>query len=478
MFSSLRITLTLWYSAVLALVLIVFALLFYFLIEQTVKQLADDSLIDASDSLITQLTNNQDFSDQTIQQTLDDFRFQYLVFAIFDADKNLIAVSPRLRKDSKLNTPTFNISTEEIPAGVITNLVQKPNSFATFLFENKTNIRIFHENVNLHGREIYIATLRPLTNQTELLTKIRFIFLAGIPLALLFSALGGYYLARKSLVPVREMGEKASLITSRNLNERLPVGNKRDELENLADIFNKMLTRLETSFEQQRRFMADASHELRTPLAIMRGESEVALQKDTRGEDEYRETLEIIRQEGVRLSNIVEDLFTLARADAGQYKLNPTTFYLDELVSECGRAVRTLVANKNLNFELVTDENLIFNGDETLIRRLLIILLDNAIKYADQAGEVSIKCRERVSNYEIKVSNTGVSVPEIEQIRIFDRFYRADKARSHKDDYEHGTGAGLGLSIGTWIARVHQGKLELVSSDTTKTTFKVTLPKN
>jgi signal transduction histidine kinase len=239
-----------------------------------------------------------------------------------------------------------------------------------------------------------------------------------------------------------------------------------------------MLTRLETSFEQQRRFMADASHELRTPLAIMRGEAEVALQKDTRAEDEYRETLEIIRQEGVRLSNIVEDLFTLARADAGQYKLNRTTFYLDELVFECGRAVRTLVANKNLKFELAVDENLIFNGDEVLIRRLLIILLDNAIKYANRSGEVFIECLAKRSNYEITISNTGLSIPAAEQTHIFDRFYRADKARSHKDDYALGTGAGLGLSIGTWIARIHEGQLELVNSDVAQTTFRVYLPKN
>jgi heavy metal sensor kinase len=476
MFNSLRIKLTLWYSAILALVLILFAFGFYFLIGQTVKQIADDSLEDASDSLITRIKNDSTQTDQSISEILEDFRFQYTVFAVYDKDKKIIAASPRLQTDQKLKYPTFNISSKEIPAKVLTQVFQNPDTHETFVLK-KTNIRIHGNKTNLDDKEIFIATLRPLTNQTELLSNIRFIFLAGIPLALILSSLGGYYLARKSLEPVREMGERASLITSQNLSERLPTGKKRDELEKLADIFNKMLTRLETSFEQQRRFMADASHELRTPLAIMRGEAEVSLQKTNRTEDEYRESLEVIRQEGVRLSHIVEDLFILARADAQQYKLNITTFYLDELINETGRAVRTLVAKKNLDFNLTTDENLIFKADEALIRRLIIILLDNAIKYSLKGGTVRIECIENDLAYQISVSNTGISIPAEEQKKIFERFYRTDKARSHNDDYELGTGAGLGLSMGKWIAKVHQGTLELIKSDESETVFTINLPK-
>lgn len=466
MFSSLRIKLTLWYSAVLALVLIVFAVLFYLLIEQAVRELSDDAIADASDALITRLNNNPDAdAASAIQQTLEEFRFQYLVFAVYDTDRRLVAASPRLVKDSRLRFATFNLLAEEIPGRVLDEAFAEPDSFRTFVYGSGTEVRVFSELTHLGDRDFHIASLRPLTAQTELLAQIRLIFLAGIPLALVLSSLGGYYLARKSLEPVREMGEKVSLITSRNLSERLPTGRERGELEKLAASFNQMLTRLESSFEQQRRFMADASHELRTPLAIMRGEAEVSLQKTTRTEEEYRESLEVIRQEGVRLSHIVDDLFTLARADAGQYRLNVSTFYLDELVNEAARAVRTLIADKYLEFAHETDENLVLRGDETLIRRLLIILLDNAIKYADPGGSVTLTCAVRGDGYEIRVANTGTVIPEAERERIFERFYRADKARSHKDDFELGSGAGLGLSIGGWIARVHGGRLELVSSD-------------
>lgn len=473
-----RIKLTLWYSVVLALVLIVFAFVFYFLIEQAVKELADDALVDATDSFATRLQSAPAPDDETIRRILRDFRLQYVFFAIYDRDRNLIAASPRIEKDFELKFSTFNISTASIPKKTLDALFAEPNSFRTFPAQDKINVRIYGERSVFKTRELFIATLRPLSNQTELLADIRFIFLAGIPLALVFSSLGGYYLARKSLEPVREMGAKASLITSRNLNERLPVGGTDDEIENLAEIFNRMLTRLEASFEQQRRFMADASHELRTPLAIMRGEAEVALQKTTRREEEYRESLEIIRQEGVRLSHIVEDLFTLARADAGQYKIKRTTFYLDELIGETVRAVRTLVAGKNLELEVETPENLIVEADEVLLRRLFVILLDNAIKYAEPGGAVSVRCRAEAETFEIKISNTGAPISPDAQARIFERFYRADKARSHKDDFEFGTGAGLGLAIGSWIARIHAGRLELEKSDEAETIFLISLPRN
>ncbi len=178
--------------------------------------------------------------------------------------------------------------------------------------------------------------------------------------------------------------------------------------------------------------MADASHELRTPLAIVRGEAEVTLQKEARSENEYRESLEIIEDESRRLTQIVEDLFVLARADAGQYALQKADFYLDELLNECGRAVRTLVAKNNLKFDSETENELLFRGDETLIRRLIMNLLDNAIKYTSPNGKILVSCKAFAETYEIKVTNTGAAIPLAAQKHIFERFYRTDKARSRK----------------------------------------------
>lgn len=476
MFSSLRIKLTLWYALILALALIVFALAFYLLIGQTVGQLADDSLQDASDALVTRLHNNAALTDKSIEETLSDFRFQYIVFLVRDGNGKLIATSPRLRKDSRLQFPTFNIATGDIPAEILKSGFRDSNIYSTFTLQSRTSIRIFQESTTIGNRTLFLATLRPLTNQTELLLNVRFFLFSGIPVALLLSILGGYYLARKSLSPLREMNQKASYISSRNLHERLPTGKNRDELEHLAITFNDMLARLEGSFELQKRFMSDASHELRTPLAIIRGEAEVSLQKRKRPEEEYRESLEVIEQEGIRLSKIIEDLFTLARVDADQYNLNLSTFYLDELVSETSKAIRTLLKSKNLQFEVKSKGDLIFEGDETLIRRLLIILLDNAVKHSRENGEVKMVCEADGDNYRVQVFNSGDPIPLEEQDKIFERFYRADASRIHSDNYQFGTGAGIGLAMGRWIAEAHQGKLTLEKSNDTETVFAFVLP--
>ncbi len=221
--------------------------------------------------------------------------------------------------------------------------------------------------------------------------------------------------------------------------------------------------------------MADASHELRTPLAIVRGESEVALSKNDRRTDEYRESLEIVSEEGKRLTQIVEDLFILARADAGQVQLRKNDFYLDELLTECSRAVRTLISQNSLKFNVKTETELLFHGDEILIQRLIMILLDNAIKYTAPEGEISVNCKKANENYEIKFQNTGEQIPKESQTRIFERFYRTDKARS-RSNTKNGSGAGLGLSIGHWIAEAHDGRLELLYSNDSETAFNLILP--
>lgn len=482
MFSSLRIRLTLYYAGALALFLLLFALVFYVLIDRTIRQIADDSIEDAANSLISTLQTEKRLNaelrltDETIIETLEDFRFQNMVFAVYDSDLKAISVSPRLRPEVDARLRPFNLTAGEIPLEAIRAAAAGGEGFGTLELRNEPEIRLFVKRAEFERRTLMVAAIRPLSTQMILLGNIRLLIAAGIPFALVLASVGGYFLARRSLKPVREMSEKAAEITSQNLAERLPSGAERDELGDLADAFNNMLSRLENSFELQKRFMADASHELRTPLAIIRGESEVSLQMEKRGENEYRESLDVIRQEGVRLSHIVEDLFILARADAGQFNPGRTTFYLDELAAECGRAIRTLLEEKKLALDLEIEEGLVFAGDEALVRRLIMNLLDNAVKYSDPGGSVGFSCKRRGGGYEITVSNSGKPIPEDQRRQIFERFFRADKARSHNTDYEFGTGAGLGLAIGDSIARVHGGSLELVRSDISSTVFRVRLP--
>ena len=221
--------------------------------------------------------------------------------------------------------------------------------------------------------------------------------------------------------------------------------------------------------------MADASHELRTPVAILCGETEVALAKEDRTQQEYREALRILADESKRLKRIVEDLFTLARADAGQYPLSYTDFYLDEVAAECAKNVRTLAAAKQITLACEPSGEALIRADESLVRRMLLNLLDNAIKYTQPGGSVSLHIAHDDGVYDLSVTDSGPGIPVDLHSRIFERFFRVDKARSRKE--QDGGGAGLGLSIGAWIAGAHSGKLELTRSGPEGSTFTAMLPK-
>jgi signal transduction histidine kinase len=252
------------------------------------------------------------------------------------------------------------------------------------------------------------------------------------------------------------------------------VANQRDELGQLALAFNQLLERLEASFEQQRRFVADASHELRTPVAILRGETEVTLSKADRSPAEYRETLAILSDESKRLARIIEDLFTLTRADAGQYPLNLRDAYLDELASAALVRARSLALAKKITLCPSIEADLPIHADEALLGRMLLNLLDNAIKYSPPGSKVQLSCGLEGDHYLVSVSDNGPGIPSDLQPKIFDRFFRVDKARSRSDGDTGG--AGLGLSIARWIAEAHHGSLELSHSDASGSTFSVVLP--
>jgi heavy metal sensor kinase len=320
-----------------------------------------------------------------------------------------------------------------------------------------------------------LLVLQSLHEQQEFLETLASTFGIVIPLAIVLAGVGGYFLARRSLSAVVAMSTQASRIGEENLHERLKVNNPQDELGQLARSFNELLDRLDHSFERQTRFVADASHELRTPVAILCGEAEVALARENRKEEEYRESLQILLDEARRLKHIVEDLFTLARADAGQHPLALTDFYLDELAAECSKNVRTLAAAKSIAVSCESEGELPIHADETLVRRMLLNLLDNAIKYTPKGGSVALHCAQENGCYRMRVEDSGPGIPTEQQSKIFERFFRGDKARS-RNEKDNG-GAGLGLAIAAWIAGAHKGNISLTNSTSAGSVFTVSLPK-
>jgi heavy metal sensor kinase len=480
MLDSVRVRLTLWYTAVLTLVLIVLSLITYFIFWRSTLQRTDVNLSELSEAFLTTL--DAEVKDQSGpdslklagQVAITEHRFRDHVFAIFDESGRIVV--------SSQDVPPAAAAAGSSAAGALSS-----PSFQRFLVASSRTERLFGNvkggedgyrgfarRFSSDGKTYILVILQSLHPQEEMLEEVTSTFAWVIPIAIMLASVGGYFLARKSLAPVVAMSRQAGRIGAANLHERLVVQNDRDELGHLARSFNSLLDRLSQSFERQRRFMADASHELRTPVAILRGEAEVALSQQARSPEEYRESLGILHHEAERLTHIVEDLFTLTRADAGQYPLQPRDFYLDELVGECVHSARTLALAKkiSLNFQGASESPI--HADESLLRRMILNLLDNAIKYTAEGGHVTVACGRAGEEYTLSIMDTGGGIPTDLQPRIFERFFRADKARSRAEN--DGGGAGLGLSISRWIAEAHHGRLELTRSDSLGSTFTAYLP--
>ncbi len=464
MLDSIRTRLTLWYVGILALVIIAFAGLTYFLVVRVLAQATDENLAEMARNFKVSLEAEQSDElektsiEKNMIEAVSESRFRDYDFAVYAESGRLIAST----------IPDANFDA---------NFVKTNASSASYstITIGSDNFRVFRLPLEFGAAKYQLFILHSLDDQNEFLERLRSIFLVAVPLALLLAGLSGYFLARKSLAPVVDMSRRAATIGATNLHERLPVKNERDELGNLAQVINALLLRLENSFEQQRRFMADASHELRTPLAIVRGESEIALSKENRANEELRESLAVVHDESKRLTRIVEDLFTLARADSGQFKADFAEIYLDEMLADCVRVVRVLAEKQNVSLRFSVAGEMPMRGDEQLLRRLFINLLDNAIKYNRDGGQISVGGEKTEGVYRITISDTGAGISIEEQTKIFERFYRADKARSRASETTT-SGAGLGLSIARWIAGLHAGEIELVFSNESGSTFAVTVP--
>jgi len=304
------------------------------------------------------------------------------------------------------------------------------------------------------------------------LAVVRRVILVALPLILLAAGIGGYWLATRGLRPLERVAGQARRITETNLETRLEIAGAAEEVTALVASFNELLSRLDQSFATMRRFVADASHELRTPVAIIRGEADVALSQE-RGATEYRESLGIILDESRRVSRLIDDLLNLARADSGRVMLHTQGFYLNELVAECCRAVQGLASARTVQLECAACGDLQFTGDEELLRRLTLNLLENAIRYTPAGGKVSASVQREGGGVRLVVADTGIGIAAGDRSRVFERFYRAGEARSRKDG-----GFGLGLAIVQWIAESHRGTVECASQVGEGSRFTVTLPES
>jgi heavy metal sensor kinase len=320
------------------------------------------------------------------------------------------------------------------------------------------------------GQDYEVRIAYPLKPIDEAFGNLRFFLLAGVPLIVALAGLGGWILARGSLQPVANITQAARQISAQGLARRIPVRGVGDELDELALTFNEMLGRLERSFEQARNFSFDAAHELRTPLTAMRGESEVALLKNSSAE-ELRRVLRSNLEEINRITAIVNDLLTVAQGEAGTLEIRRETVPLSDLAGNIVETVQVLAEDKQVTLEAQIEPGVRVSGDSLRLSQLLLNLLDNAIKHSSRGQVVRLSLEKDGPAPLLRVEDSGAGIAEEDIPHIFDRFFRTDRSRSRQVP-----GSGLGLSISKWIVEAHGGSISVASRLGAGSVFTVRLP--
>ena len=446
--------LTVWYFGILALILSLFSLTAYFGMRNSIYRTVDEQLR-------TRMEGVRRLIERTVRYEPDDLRRELREHSEL-AGNTLLQVA-----DQNGNWLYRSASTDryEIPRS------QEASDVPSTLVLNNVPLRVLSTEIQVGNQLYFTQAAAPLDDFFSALHRFATLLFITIPILLLSAAAGGYWISRRALAPVDQISQTAKSISVQNLSSRLIVPQTGDELQRLSETLNGMLERLEASFKKIIQFTADASHELRTPVAVMRTRTELSLRK-VRSADEYRETVAQVHSELEKTSELVERLMLLARADYGVEALQLSIADLGAIVREaCGQG-RMLAEAKNISFgEQIPGEPLWVKGDAHALRRLFLILIDNAIKYTPGGGRVEVVLA-RENGFAIgEVQDTGIGIAPEHLPNVFERFYRADKARSRESG-----GVGLGLSIGRWIAEAHGGMIDVQSSLGGGSIFKLRLP--
>jgi len=455
---SIKFRFTLWYLLVLAVLLTALSAGVYFYLSRSLYQNLDDSL---------ELRSTQLVSFPAILESIEQGEFQEelgeIVILYFYGNNQSVEWSP-----SGISIPLSDEFTSQAIAGT--------GLFTNIQTAEGEGLRLLAVPVSL-GPPGPTPSIPPsllvIARSTKQIDRalhglVRTLAIA-VPLALALAAGGGIFLARRTLKPVDKIAQTAQKIGESDLSQRINV-NTKDELGRLAATLNEMIGRLEKAFQRQKQFTSDASHELRTPLAVIEAESTLALRKE-RPPNDYRQSLESISRETRQMSSLIDQLLTLARADAGKEEWNFTEVDLGKLITNLSIDVEVLCQEKGLSFQLGQTQDLVVKGDEARLRELFMNLLGNAIRYTPSPGTVSVSFVREGQMAVVAITDTGIGIPAKDIPLIFERFYRVDKSRSRAEG-----GSGLGLAICRHIAEAHGGKIEIESQVGGGSTFSVWLP--
>jgi heavy metal sensor kinase len=380
-----------------------------------------------------------------------------------------------LDESGRVGEKSTNLKNVELPVSVKTlqEASQGKVIFETIDVPGDYPLRLVTFPIIVQKRMIGVVQVgSSLEGVTEALRQLLIILVIAVPAALLLTSLAGYFLANKALQPVDEITQTARRIGSGDLSQRISIRNVNDEIGRLASTFNDMIARLNASFEQMKRFTADASHELKTPLTVLKGEVEVGLQRK-RQLDEYRRILTSNLEEINRMTRLVEDLLVLSRADMGDFPIEQSPVDVTHVAQGVWEDLLLLARDKGVDLRFVGDGTTRVIGDSLRLRQLFLNLVENGIKYTAPGGEVEVRVRrDDVDGMAtIDVVDSGIGIETQYLSRVFDRFFRVDKARSRDTG-----GTGLGLSICRSIVEAHRGEISVTSTPGKGSIFRVKIP--
>lgn len=464
---SVRLRLTLWYAGVLALALALFALSVYIFVVRTLQTNIDEAL--------------NSYGQQVSRAAAPHIQGQKL-------DVKGVRIPPIARREPIAGYLLMNVQGQSktvkhgAPAPTYKELrialrsghqhcgTLLPPTAAAVGSAKVAPLRFCTTILVRKGKPVGgVAVVESLAGVDKTLDRLRLALLLGIPFALLLAGGGGWILAGRALEPVDHITLMARSISATDLSQRINL-NRQDELGRLAGTFDEMIRRLERAFAEQRQLTADVSHELRSPLTILEAQTTLALRR-SRTAEEYRQVLKSVQEEVERMSDMVNQLLLLARAEAGQEPVNLEPVHLADIAQTVIDGLHPLAQEKGVVLTLQLDPRAWVQGDATRLRQLLRNLVDNALNHTPAGGQVEVAVSRTRDHAFVTVADTGEGIAPEDLPHIFQRFYRSDRAR------RRGTGnSGLGLAIVRWIVDAHGGEIEVHSTPSKGATFAVTLP--
>ena len=472
-FRSLSFKLTIWYVVILGIIIGIAGIFLYETFKERLMDELEQTLLEIANDVNDEWYWRKGVTWEDAIKRMED------KFGVYDPFIQMVEIKELKDRDSDIRVIEKIIRSKKIPEGLFvldTGCYYKADRAD---IDDLVYRKVTDKKLSSYPLRVILFPVRgpnivqvgiSLKETTNALKELLFILIMGGPLLVLFSSLGGSFIIRKALQPVKSAVKTANEISADDLSLRIDSRNRKDEIGALVDTFNEMITRLEKSVKKIRQFSGDVSHELRTPVTIIRGEIEVLLRKE-RKKEEYKDILKSVLEETLQMEKIIDELLFLSRIEAvDKWKLN-ADLHLDDVLLKVFESREQTALRKKLEFYIKEVTPVSIKGDKDFLKRLIANIIDNAIRYTPPKGKVEVSLEKKEGCAQICIQDTGIGIPKESLPFIFDRFYVVDKSRSKESG-----GFGLGLSIAKWVADIHSASIDVQSKINQGTIIKIRFP--